>query len=600
MMLALVGFCQSKQSMEGSLSFFRPHCASTLSAWHLDEWSNILDDGSGIKERCRELSWQELCESAYADSDTSAEQLYSQFHILWPSGKTIPGELLPMLAGRALRRGMEFILREVLENDTPGKAAFLELFTTRLCRGAGIVAGPADAGIPLPDDAALFKTIADGKPAEDIFRLAATWGRLGTAQAVLARYPSLNIQATDMNGETALLRACRGGHYDLAFWLLKTLKASAAQKTQLAVTPLHWIHAFTGPRALKLAKLLKKNGGDPNAIAINGSNKPEAQFWFFKGPPLIRAVAAGNEDAVRALLEIGADPTVPIKAGSENAIQFAARRLRAAILAMLLAKVPDYPVHALDGLGRTLLSCVINCHITYAAKIHGKRHEEAQRETFDVVWNLKRKRKGLFHRWWVKTPVQRFFQSINASGMIPIQVAVKAGSMLIARAIINRAAETAAVIGESLARQLQLSIASAGLQSAVLYEKAEMVRFFLSLGASPLDPAYSVDPGKAFQDPPVLFSAEDIRCHWLGHTTALHTCARAGDSSTVIGKLLLERLKPKYTESLSNYQLEARKRAAVEFTHGEQSYGGGDLLLNVRDEYDCTPFYSALENEEYM
>jgi ankyrin repeat protein len=149
----------------------------------------------------------------------------------------------------------------------------------------------------------------------------------------------------DWYGETALLKTCRAGHLDVVQWLLTTAKADAGVKTKKGITPLHWLCSFQAADVMEIARMLKNAGADPNAVAVGThEDSVELDFWFFKGPPLMRAVASGNTVAMRALLDIGAKLTVPLQNGSENLIVFAARRLRGNILSMLLEKAPEYPV----------------------------------------------------------------------------------------------------------------------------------------------------------------------------------------------------------------------------------------------------------------
>ncbi|KAK0752746.1 hypothetical protein B0T18DRAFT_384931 [Schizothecium vesticola] len=167
------------------------------------------------------------------------------------------------VTGRALRLVTQFILREVLEHDVPER-----------------------------------DVVADGVRTPDLTsRQVASWGQLDAPKAILARYPDMDVDAKDANGETALLRACRSGNFEFVVWLLKAAKPNAACKTVLQVC--------------QLDKLVKKGGADPNTNATaRVSWTVEMRHWLFKAPPLIRAVAAANGAAVAVLLDIAADPTV--------------------------------------------------------------------------------------------------------------------------------------------------------------------------------------------------------------------------------------------------------------------------------------------------
>jgi hypothetical protein len=591
MMQALHSFCGAQHSVEGPLADFLGHCASTLSGWYTSQWAAGVEVDD-TNRTMSSLAWMYMGVSACSGSAAASEALYSIFYALWPSDKTIPSGAYPLLAGRALRSGMEFILRELTDNDVPGKAQFLEFFTTRLCRGVSLVVGSPDPEIPLMNEEMLFKQVEERQlTPEGIFRMTATWGQLSTVRLIYSRF-KLDINGQNWNGETALLRACRAGHYDIACWLLKTVKADPTIATKLGVTPLHWIHVFSADEALNLARLLRKSGANPNAIAVsNGSCNVEAEYWFFKGPPLIRAVAAGNEAAVCGLLAIGADPLVPIRPGDEDSVTFAARRLRAPILKMLLKEVPDYPVWEVGRSGYSLLAKVIDCPVEYAAKIHGRSHEKARIETFDLLWNWKNRRRSFFHRSVAgEITEKRMLRSITGGGRIPLQEAVHESDMITVKHLMKLTSD-ATDSGPLFIKQM----ANIGLQAAVLYEKPAMVASFLSAGADPLQPLFYLQPGKEYQLPPQMFAERSP-----DEKNTLHLCARAGSSAEVIGQHLVDNLKPNFNQNLSNAERNIRKQCAIELTYYAELPGGtDDPLLDKRDESDNTPFFTALQNEEY-
>src|SRR5437667_4039433 len=93
-----------------------------------------------------------------------------------------------------------------------------------------------------PSRVRLFKWVEDGEiTAEQMLRVTATCGQLSTVRLICSRF-ALNVNGQDPSGETALLRACRAGQYDIACWLLESMKADPTISTKLRITPLHWIH----------------------------------------------------------------------------------------------------------------------------------------------------------------------------------------------------------------------------------------------------------------------------------------------------------------------------------------------------------------------
>lgn len=82
-----------------------------------------------------------------------------------------------------------------------------------------------------------------------------------------------------------------------------------------------------------------QGGVDVNGVgqpdpARYGSGVQFQQRWLFCAPPLVFAAAFGREDAVRCLLEYGADPRVPSSTGL-RAQDYAARRGYGVIVELL-------------------------------------------------------------------------------------------------------------------------------------------------------------------------------------------------------------------------------------------------------------------------
>ncbi|KAI9764154.1 MAG: hypothetical protein M1840_008636 [Geoglossum simile] len=184
------------------------------------------------------------------------------------------------------------------------------------------------------------------------------------------------------------------------------------------------------------------------------------------------------------------------------------------------------------------------------------------------------------------------FRSITRQGRIPLQVAVYESDMITVKHLMTLSSD--AEDSDSLFTKRMANI---GLQAAVLYEKPAMVAYFISAGAHPLQPQFCLQPGKEHQLPPSIFA--DPKTSPNGVNT-LHLCARAGSSAMVIGKHLINNLKPNYAQNFSNEERKRREQCAIELTDYLELPGGtDDSLLDKRDESDNTPFFTALENEEY-
>lgn len=106
--------------------------------------------------------------------------------------------------------------------------------------------------------------------------------------AVLLASPSLNLEAANAVGETALMMAALQGRVE---WAKKMLERGAkVQKTGWA--PVHY--AAAGP-STELLVLLLDRGADINAVAPNGMT------------PLMMAARHGPEDSVKVLVQRGAN-----------------------------------------------------------------------------------------------------------------------------------------------------------------------------------------------------------------------------------------------------------------------------------------------------
>ena len=116
--------------------------------------------------------------------------------------------------------------------------------------------------------------------------------------------------------ETPLLCACRSGHYAIAKLLINCgARVDAALGME---TPLHWLISFVDEDEMRdIASMLVVRGAHVDAYAeASGRGYKHYMNGLESGTPLLRATARGNVAAVRALLELGADP---YNAGDANA-----------------------------------------------------------------------------------------------------------------------------------------------------------------------------------------------------------------------------------------------------------------------------------------
>ncbi len=137
----------------------------------------------------------------------------------------------------------------------------------------------------------------------------------GNAEILLKIPPKIRAEFYECEnqlGETPLVVACRGGHTTVVEILLSR-GANAAHATARGVTPLHFLAAFNDDDITRVATALLEHGAEVDKICERDMIYMEcfdSLFGQAGGTPLLWAVAAGNNRAVRALLAAGADPFV--------------------------------------------------------------------------------------------------------------------------------------------------------------------------------------------------------------------------------------------------------------------------------------------------
>jgi len=125
-------------------------------------------------------------------------------------------------------------------------------------------------------------------------------------------------------GETALMTASRGGDTDAIRVLLVNGADPNAKEGLRGQTALMWAAARNNATAIHI---LAELGGD---IGARTNNPPQRRGSTFASPPstgftpLLFAVRSGHIDAVRALLEVGADVNDPLSDGQSALVVAAA------------------------------------------------------------------------------------------------------------------------------------------------------------------------------------------------------------------------------------------------------------------------------------
>lgn len=155
--------------------------------------------------------------------------------------------------------------------------------------------------------------------------LALKLGSLRVVQALLAAR-NLNVEARNAHGESALMLAALKGHTDI----VKTLIARDADVNKTGWTPLHYAASGEEAQNLEVMALLLQHHAYIDAASPNGTT------------PLMMAAQYGTREAVRLLLDEGADPSLKNQLGL-SAVDFALRAERQDVADAIAAVVRRRP-----------------------------------------------------------------------------------------------------------------------------------------------------------------------------------------------------------------------------------------------------------------
>jgi ankyrin repeat protein len=210
----------------------------------------------------------------------------------------------------------------------------------------------------------------------------------------LLRNDLSTINSQNSRGETAVLMACRSGHFAAAKYLLDH-GADAGILDCSQQNGLHWLSRFDEDKCFEMAWSLLRGGASLETAAtidLEFMDKTAAEYFhrLIPGTPLHRAVAAFNMNAIRALLNLGADPTHEVE--RQTLICRAASLRRPDILKLLLEYAgPSYDVNklmpALSGKRTvTVLNRAINGSEAFLLEyIHKSYNDKLLRQTLSTL-----------------------------------------------------------------------------------------------------------------------------------------------------------------------------------------------------------------------
>ncbi|SPO05336.1 uncharacterized protein DNG_08023 [Cephalotrichum gorgonifer] len=141
---------------------------------------------------------------------------------------------------------------------------------------------------------------------------AALTGNVELLLKIPPELPQEAYEGENVLGETPLIMACRGGHR-LVVDILLARGVNAAHATEYGVTALHFLSAFSDDDIPVVASALLQHGAELDKVCkreLMYKELYDSPFGHSGGTPLLWAVVAGNQCAVRVLLALGADPFV--------------------------------------------------------------------------------------------------------------------------------------------------------------------------------------------------------------------------------------------------------------------------------------------------
>ncbi|EXJ85240.1 serine/threonine protein kinase [Capronia epimyces CBS 606.96] len=232
----------------------------------------------------------------------------------------------------------------------------------------------------------------------------------------------LDINSLGRWDESALLHACRSGHFAIAMNLLDC-GANPTLASTAGDTPLHWVLSFEGSEAEQLAQRLVVAGAAVNAVAKEHKYQWAPLCDYERGTPLHRAVGRGRVDAVEALLKVGAAADDEGDRPDQKCpIYLAAQFYYPEILDLLLRSLDIHAPAARRYRGLSLLVAAI-----HGTDLYGLRFSMVARHGEKWLSNLHRTVDVLLEHG-ASEHLHHFPAGLDCAGTTPLQVAVGMGS----------------------------------------------------------------------------------------------------------------------------------------------------------------------------
>lgn len=284
----------------------------------------------------------------------------------------------------------------------------------------------------------------------------------------------VDIDVTNNQGQTPLLLAFITENFVAATTLLEH-GANASKADRKGDTPFHWLHTFEASQMRTLADTLLKQTAAVNAISSLQLWDNYYQIPMPGGTPLQRAVARNNSEAVKILLDCGADALLSAPASElSTPLWIACTYHNFEVLELLLDSIKNVDVKkVVNGgesekwpLGQPTLDAgyYFMNGATWGRMVrHREKHSLSVKATIETLW-----RWGA-HQWLARSA------SEEGRGTLLIQ-AVMNHSLDIVKAVLDIYPSSINIPG----RQKMTP-----LHRAVLRDREDLVNLLLSRGADP-------------------------------------------------------------------------------------------------------------------
>ncbi|RSL41853.1 hypothetical protein CEP54_015694 [Fusarium duplospermum] len=236
------------------------------------------------------------------------------------------------------------------------------------------------------------------KRGDRILHVAASCGQTEAIEALLGRFPSLEVNQLNDQGETPLLCACRAGQAGTVLWLTSH-GANASVAAPNGESPLHWLVSFEDEEIKSVGPALIQAGADANAKTTT-TIAYQAEFptsldldRFQEGYPIGWATHCDRPQIVKFLLSNTADPRICSTSWPRvnSAMEIAASHLRSECLQLMIDAIEQYNLEQGGGKQGGYTVSALIYQALYGTSLfdmilyHGPEYQQAMEATFNCL-----------------------------------------------------------------------------------------------------------------------------------------------------------------------------------------------------------------------